>query len=195
MEARLLSEKLIGNRIYIKKHDIQLARTMFNYVQEDRKRLDRFLPWVEFINSVEDEKNYIRSTHERWEAFTYFDYGIFQKDGDVYMGNIGVHSIKWKHNCAELGYWILGKFEGQGFMSEAVQVVEKHLFEIGFHRVQIRCSDLNERSAGVPERTSYVYEGTAREDAIEKGKYRNTKIYSKLFHETDYQRLESTAVR
>lgn len=180
MEKKYLAEFLDGERIYIKKHDVELAQTMFDYVQEDRERLERFLPWVEFINTVEDEKNYILSTHERWSGFTYFDYGIFLKDGDVYLGNIGVHSIRWKHNCAELGYWILGKFEGQGYMSEAVKIIEKHLFKVGFHRVQIRCSDLNDRSSGVPERCGYVYEGTAREDAIEKGEYRNTKTFSKL---------------
>ncbi len=195
MDQRILSEKIVGDRVYIKKHDIQLAAKMFDYVQEDRERLDRFLPWVEFINNVEDEEKYIRSTHEKWDAFTLFDYGIFQRDSNLYMGNIGVHSIQWSDNCAELGYWILGKFEGKGFMSEAVLMLEKHLFEIGFHRVQIKCSDLNERSAGVPERCNYVYEGTARENAIEKGQYRNTKTYSKLFHETYYQRLVSTAVR
>jgi RimJ/RimL family protein N-acetyltransferase len=187
VEKKYLSEKLTGERIYISKHDVSLAQTMFDYVQEDRDRLDEFLPWVEYIKSVKDEENYILSTHERWNSHTYFDYGIFLKESDTYIGNIGVHSIRWAHNCAELGYWILGKFEGHGYMSEAVKLIEKHLFEEGFHRVQIRCSDLNERSAGVPERCGYIYEGTAREDAIEKGKYRNTKTFSKLIHETDYK--------
>ncbi len=186
MDKRVLLEKLVGDRIYIKKHDIQLAKMMFDYVQEDRDRLDRFFPWVEFIKTLEDEEGYIHSTHEKWDNYTGFDYGIFKKDDDVYIGNIGVHSIRWSHNCAELGYWILGKFERQGFMSEAVQLLEKHLFEMGFHRVQIRCSDINVRSAGVPERCGYVYEGTAREDAIEKGKYRNTRTYSKLAHEANF---------
>lgn len=183
MEKKHLAEFLESDRIYIKKHEISLAQTMFDYTQQDRQRLGRFLPWVEFINKVEDEENYIRSTHEKWDNFTCFDYGIFLKEGDTYLGNIGIHSIRWQHNCAELGYWILGKFEGQGLMSQAVKVLEKHLFEIGFHRVQIRCSDINERSARVPERCGYVYEGTAREDAIEKGKYRNTKMFSKLASE------------
>ena len=29
------------------------------------------------------------------------------------MGNLGVHTIAWESRCCELGYWILGDFEGQ----------------------------------------------------------------------------------
>lgn len=180
MEIKSLSEKLFGKRLYLKKHDVELAEEMFSYVEQDRSRLGMFLPWVDFIKNAEDEKKYILSTHDKWDRGIHFDYGIFENDSNTYMGNIGVHSIRWNDNCAELGYWILGRFEGQGYMSEAVATIERHLFEIGFHRVQIRCSDLNERSASVPERCGYVYEGTAREDSIEKGKYRNTKMFSKL---------------
>lgn len=188
MKPKALNENLSGERISLKKHDLSLAKNMFEYVNADRKRLDRFLPWVDYVKTVEDEENYIRTTHERWDARVMFDYGIFLNESNKYLGNIGVHSIRWESNCAELGYWILGDFEGQGFMSEAVLLLEKELFEVGFHRVQIRCSDLNEKSAKVPERTGYIYEGTAREDAIEKGQYRNTKTFSKLFHETKYRR-------
>ena len=180
MEKKSLSEYLCGERIYIKKHDVSLAPTMYKYVNEDRERINAFLPWAEKIKTVNDEIEYINLTHKRWNDFTYFDYGIFLQGQDLYLGNIGVHSIKWNHNCAELAYWILGKFEGKGYISEAVGIIEMHLFDLGFNRVQIRCSDLNERSAGVPERCGYTYEGTAREDAVVNGKYRNTKIYSKI---------------
>ena len=180
MEKKNLSEKIIGDYIYLKKHDFALASTMFEYVCRDRERLDKFLPWVEYIQTVEDELNYIKSTHQKWDEGILFDYGIFLKDSDTYMGNIAVHSINWQHNNAEIGYWILGDYEGQGHMSEAVLILDSHLFFMGFHRVQIRCSDLNQCSEKVPIRCGYQYEGTAREDAIEKGSYRNTKTFSKL---------------
>lgn len=142
---------LEGDRIYIKKHSVDLAEVMFNYVEEDRERLSQFLPWVNFVKSVEDEKEFILTTHKQWAEGTVFGYGIYLND-NTYIGNFGVHSIKWNHNSAGFGYWILGRYEGKGYMSEAVQLLEKHLFEVGFHRVQIRWSDLNQRSEGVPKR-------------------------------------------
>jgi ribosomal-protein-serine acetyltransferase len=179
VEPKALSEHLTGERIYLKRHELSLASIMFDYVNEDRDRLNRFLPWVEYIKSVADEEAYIKMINKKWDECTHFDYGMFLLDG-TYMGNIGVHSIIWRYNSSELGYWILGKFEGHGYVAEAVSILEKHLFEVGFHRVQIRCSDLNERSEKVPLRCGYEFEGTAREDAIEKGAYRNTKTFSKL---------------
>lgn len=180
MEKKKLSDKLDGQRIYLKKHEEGLAQTMYEYIEKDRERLARFLPWAEFIKEPEDELNYIKMTHEKWEDGTLFDYGIFLKENDLYIGNVGVHSILWAHDCAEIGYWILGDFEGKGYMSEAVSILDQHLFQEGFHRVQIRCSDLNERSEGVPLRCGYTFEGVGREDRIEKGEYRNTKTFSKL---------------
>jgi RimJ/RimL family protein N-acetyltransferase len=184
MEPFQFADRLDGDRIYLKKHDLSLAKTMFEYVDRDRKRLELFLPWTDYIHSAEDEENYIRSTHDKWEQMVLFDYGIFTKDTNRYMGNVGVHTIQWEHNCCELGYWILGDFEGQGFMSESVQVLDKYAFDNGFHRVQIRCSSINERSSAVPTRCGYVHEGTFRENAIERGKYRDTKMFSKLAHES-----------
>ena len=179
MEKKKLNEKLIGERVILRRHNESLAQVMFEYVDSDRERLGRFLPWVDHITKVEDESKYIRTINKLWDESTHFDYGIFLNDG-TYIGNIGVHNIRWAYNGAELGFWILGKFEGKGYMSEAVSILENHLFDIGFHRVQIRCSDLNSRSEGVPVRCGYTYEGTAREDVIEKGSYRNTKTFSKL---------------
>ena len=180
MEIKQLSEKLTGKRIYLKKHELGLAKTMYDYIIKDKDRLAQFLPWADYINEVADEENYIKMTHDKWKQGTLFDYGLYLNDNDLYIGNIGVHSIEWAHNKAEIGYWILGDFEGKGYMSDAVSILDKHLFAEGFHRVQIRCSDLNERSEKVPLRCDYIYEGTAREDSIEKGKYRNTKTFSKL---------------
>lgn len=183
MNKQNLREVLTGERIELRKHSVSMAQTMFDYVQADRDRLDQFLPWVQYINTVEDELNYIKSTHKRWEEGTLFDYGIFDKTTNIYMGNVGVHTIKWNHECAELGYWILGKFEGHGFMSDAVKLLEAELFRVGFHRVEIRCSDINARSANVPIRCGYHLDGMLRENAIEKGKFRNTKVFSKLIGE------------
>lgn len=180
MEKISLSTKLEGSRIVLKKHDESLASTMFSYVEKDRTRLGQFLPWVPFVKTVEDELNYIRKTHKDWAEFVRFDYGIFIKEDNVYLGNIGVHSIRWDYNRCEIGYWILGEYEGHGFMSEAVRTLEKHLFSIGFHRIEIRCSSINDRSASVPIACGYFYDGSLEDDAIEQEKYRQTKRFSKL---------------
>ena len=119
-------------------------------------------------------------THENWDKYTLYDFGIFHNDTHTYMGNVGVHSIAWQHERCELGYWILGDFEGKGFMSDAVRGLEKSCFELGFHRVEIRCSSLNKRSASIPQRLGYRLDGTLIQDTIEQGRHRDTLVYGKL---------------
>ncbi len=182
LKNQKIKTSLLGNRIYIKKHDEYLAETMFYYVDSDRERLGKFLPWVLFSKTVQDELNYIRHTHRCWDDGTIFDFGIFLKENNLYIGNIGVHTIHWKNNRCEIGYWILGKFEGQGYVSEAVRLLEKHLFEIGFHRIEIRCSSLNFRSANVPVSCGYFFEGILKDNTldIEYEKYSDMYVFSKI---------------
>lgn len=179
MKEFLFQEFLSNTQVILKKHDLDLASLMFEYVDKDRERLRRFFPWVDRIKTIKDEENYIRHTHEEWSKKTHFDYGVFTENAR-YVGNLAIHSLRWEHDSCELGYWISGDFEGRGLMSEAVCLLESYLFFEGFNRIQIRCSDLNERSSKVPERNGYIFEGMARMDSIEMGAYRNTKTYSKL---------------
>ncbi len=109
-----------------------------------------------------------------------FDFGLFRKADGTYLGNIGVHSIAWKHRRCGLGYWMLGAFEGQGYMSEAVGLVERAAFALGFHRIEMRCSSANARSASIPRRNGYRLDGVLRQDAIEDGAFRDTLVFSKL---------------
>lgn len=195
MDKKSLSPKLEGSRIIIKKHEEDLASTMFSYVEKDRERLGQFLPWVPFVKTVEDELNYIKHTHKCWDEKTVFDYGIFRKTDNVYMGNIGIHSINWDSNRCEVGYWILGDFEGQGYMSEPLQLLEAHVFELGFHRIEVRCSSINQRSAGVPISCGYLYDGVLKENSIEQGKYRDTFIFSKLVQHYKKPHIQEMTVK
>lgn len=99
------------------------------------------------------------------------------------MGNIGVHSIQWDQHRCEIGYWILGDFEGNGYVSEAVRALENALFKVGFNRIEIRCNTRNARSARVPRSCGYTHEGTLRQDGIDLGKFRDTMIFGKLKRE------------
>ncbi len=175
--------KIESSRLFLKKHNPKQAQLMFEYVNEDRKRLEKFLPWTPSIRSAKDELAFIVAMDIAWKNRKNFDYSIFRKEDGVYLGNIGVHSINWKNHWCEIGYWILGRFEGQGYMSEAVRALESELFRLGFNRVQIKCSTLNSRSANVPKACAYTHEGTLRQDGIDGGKFRDTHVFSKLRQE------------
>ncbi|MBL7714402.1 MAG: GNAT family N-acetyltransferase [Bdellovibrionales bacterium] len=165
MNKKPFPELLSGKRIELKKHSIDSAAWMFRCIDQDRKRLGRYFPWVASTRTSTDTENYIRSSHQAWAEGRLLDFSIFERQSGAYLGNIGAHHISWKNQSAELGYWLFSEHEGKGYISEAVQLFENALFDAGFVRVEIRCETGNARSAAVPKRLGYQFEGLVQADA------------------------------
>jgi ribosomal-protein-serine acetyltransferase len=175
-----LPESLESHRIALRRHSLVWAATVFETIDVDRTRLSRFLPWVSQTRELAHTQEYFRSCAEGWDARDFFDFSIFLKEGETYVGNIGVHTIAWDHDRCEIGYWISSRYEGLGYVTEAVRILEAALFGAGFHRIEIHCSTSNERSAGVPRRAGFREEASLRECLVEEGAYRGTLIFGKL---------------
>lgn len=173
------SELLLGERIYLKKHSVDLTQEMFNTIQKNRNYLTKYMPWAHTTLKVEDSLDWIKTTIEEWDRKNLFDYGIFNHNKNEYMGSIGIHTMSWAHHRAELGYWLREQDQGRGYISESIRVLEKECQKLGFHRLEIRCSNNNIRSALVALRNNYVLEACLSEDAIENGQFRDTLIFAK----------------
>lgn len=171
---------LTGPRVVLEPHRLDRAEAMFALVQGDRARLGKWLPWVETTVSLADEQSYIRHTQETWKDGCLYDFGILRRSDGAFCGNIGVHHIRWAHGGCELGYWIGRPFEGLGYVSEAVGLVETAMFGVGMHRIEIRCDPLNTRSIAVAERLGYELEGTLRDNIWLDGEWRDTMVFAKL---------------
>lgn len=74
------------------------------------------------------------------------------------------------------------RFEGQGYVSEAVEGMTRFAFEcLGARRLEIRTDARNERSWRVAERTGYKLAGILRNNSLDvDGKLVDTRVYSKI---------------
>lgn len=151
----------------------------FDCIDSDRERLREFLPWVDSNKSAEDQVWYVGECAKDWDAGKLFDFGIHTVD-EEFAGAIGIHNIAWDHHRCELGYWLHQKYEGQGLISSSVQALEKILFDLGFNRIEIRCDPRNTKSAGVPTRNGYRFEGILHQDVMFSGQFRDSAVYAKL---------------
>jgi ribosomal-protein-serine acetyltransferase len=176
----VLSEMLVSRRLALRRHTIDLAALIFHSVDRDRERLEEFLPWPPLLRSINQEQEYLLRSRKAWEAGETFDFGIYAANDNSFMGCIGTHTIRWAHDCAEIGFWILKEYEGRGFISEALQVLEKELFQIGLHRIEIRCDTTNIRSANVARNAGYTLDGVLKENVFERGRYRDTMVWGKI---------------
>jgi ribosomal-protein-serine acetyltransferase len=174
-------ELILGRKTTLKKMELANAKLMFDSVIKDRERLAAFLPWVPFIQSIEDETRFIKGTHEEWSQSQSFHYSFFDSKTGKYLGNLGHHTVSLENHSCEIGYWILGEAEGKGLMKDATEALIRETLKLGFHRIVICCEPANKRSANIPKALGFTYEGCLRDEKLMKeGRYRSTDVYSLL---------------
>ena len=174
---------------------IRDAPAAFAAIAGDRDRLHRWLPWVPKIRSEAEEQAFLERAVVFWEHNEQFNWLMFDRETFAYIGILGTARIVWADGVAELGYWLVDEFEGEGRMTEAILRVEATLFAMGLHRLEIRCSGDNQRSAAIPQRLGYQLDGRLREDRVEHGRRVDTLIWSKLRSEHTRPVSDSAALQ
>lgn len=74
--------------------------------------------------------------------------------------------------------WLSPRLQRTRAATEAIFIMMRHAFALGYHRVVWRCNALNEASMRAARRFGFTYEGTWRGDGIVKGRRRNTAWFS-----------------
>lgn len=178
--------RLEGERITLErtKPTLRTAEVIFDLVDKNREHLDPWFPWPRLTLKVEDSLKYLFDKEEETKKGNKIEYGLYLNE--KYIGNIGLFDINEKKKSAEIGYWLSLAHTKNGYMAEAVGLLEKEAFqEMGLNRVQIRCDEENKASLHVAKRCNYQYEGRLREDSFNEyqNNFRNTFVFSKLSSE------------
>ena len=169
----------INEKLTLKMPTIDDALEIYGVVDKDRNHLRKWLAWVDKTTSVKGIEDNIT---ERIEKFNKKEAASFYaRYEDKWIASVGFISIDDTNKRGEIGYWLSSEFEGRGLMTECVKASIKYGFEeLGLHRILIRCSANNLKSAAIPKRLGFKLEGTAREDHIWEGSYEDTLMWSLL---------------
>lgn len=150
---------LQGERLVLKRTEptIEIAESIFKVMDANREYLKMRFPWLKFILKVEDELKYLFQTEEKTKLGEKIEYGLYLDNN--YIGNIGVFDIKKKAKSAEISYWLANDFTRNGYMIEAINVIETYFFyELGLNRIQIHCDKKNVASIKLAEKANYYLE-------------------------------------
>lgn len=86
--------------------------------------------------------------------------------------------------CCRLGYKIGERFQGHGYMSEALECAIKYLFsELSFHRIEANYITSNKRSGAVLKRLGFVEHGVAKDYLLIAGKWQDHVLTSLTNHD------------
>jgi RimJ/RimL family protein N-acetyltransferase len=160
-------------------------------VVETIDSLRPWMPWAKEIPTVEQSEETMRKARcaflERSDLWLL----LFLKGTSTLVGSSGLAVKEWAVPKFEIGYWCRKRFEGQGYITEAVRGITTFAFEtLGARRVEIRCDAENARSRRVAERAGYHLEGELRNDALDnEGALRSTLLFAMI--PADYEALKS----
>ena len=113
---------------------------------------------------------FLAGAEEAYANTTTYYWAIEKKDAGDVIGEIFADDFSERNGWCELDYKIGPAYWGQGYTAEALQAVIAYLFEqVGFHRVQAKCSVSNTASERVMQKAGMHREGILREFFRRKG--------------------------
>lgn len=123
--------------------------------------LDHLTPWMAWAAEPAKEAEravFLAAAEELWEQRRDFTYTIFGSGGSV-IGGCGLHGRQGP-DALDIGYWVHVDHIGHGLATAASRALTAAAFGIeGIERVRIQCEEANQRSARVPEKLGYVFQG------------------------------------
>lgn len=101
-------------------------------------------------------------------------------DGEP-VGSIQLYPVNDAQGWANLGYWVAPDQQGNGYATEACELVVEYAFrELRLHRISAVTMAPNAASRRVLERAGFVHEGTDREATFADGEYVDDERYGLL---------------
>lgn len=158
-----MKEVLLGERIKLCRPicNSETAEAIYTVINKCK---EAFIPWLGWGTNYrkEDALSFLETADIDWNNNSQFVYAIYLEN--TFIGLVSVLNVAWQHKRAEIGYWLDTNYTGNGYMTEAVNMIEKELFDNGFNRIVIYTDVLNVKSAKIPQTLGYKLEGILRQD-------------------------------
>jgi len=177
-----LFEELRGERVIVRPLRLEDAPALFEAITESLDHIRPWMPWPDMYHSVEDAQDYIIRTQAQWLLRENLGLSFWEQASGRFLGGTGLHIRDWEIGYFEIGYWVRVSAAGHGYVTEAAHLLTEFAFDkLEANRVMIRCDERNKRSAAIPRRLGFVYEGCQRCEAqATDGTLRNTLIFSMI---------------
>ena len=161
------------------------AGTIYRAIDLHRDDLRRWLPFVDGLHSVAEEKNFLSGLCPEVPELRNYTFKILFEG--VFCGLVGFVFTDTVNRKTEIGYWLLPEFRGRGIMSRCVARLCLWAFDVRtMNRVQIKCAVGNLSSNAIPRRLGFRLEGVERAgEYAGEGRYYNLNVYSLLAQERD----------
>ena len=154
---------VVDGEILLRRPVLEDAESLFALVDSNRQYLRRWLPWVDFVASLDDERRWVQ-THLDEDTPEYVL--LIVHKGET-VGAISIRGRGSRNRQGEIGYWIAENMQGRGIVTRSCLVLIDYMFErLNMNRVVIRASADNVRSRVIPHRLGFTLEGIERQSEL-----------------------------
>ena len=156
------------------------AADIFSAIDQNRKFLSKWLPFVDYTCDQEDSENFIKSVLNVPDEDREYVFVILYKN--IFAGLIGFKATDTINRKTEIGYWICESLQGKGIVTQSVKALMEFAFsELFVNRIQIKCAVGNQKSRNIPIRLGFLFEGIEREgERMSNGRYSDIEVFSFL---------------
>lgn len=108
-------------------------------------------------------------------------FAVCSADNGTFYGAGGLNGISLVHRKAEVGFWLLPEFWGQGIMKEAMPLICDFGFgKLGLHRIEGFVETENVNCKRAMAKLDFQHEGTMKDCEVKNGKFISLDIYAKI---------------
>lgn len=169
----------INENIRLETLKLSMTDVIFEAIDRDREFLSQWLPFVDYTQNISDTENFIRSVVNQPGKKRDEVYSIWYKR--EFAGLIGFKETDWINRKTELGYWLTEQMQGKGIITTSMEKLLRFAFQkLNMNRVQVKVATGNSKSAAIPKKLGFKFEGVEREGEKHQHKYFDLEVYSFL---------------
>jgi len=162
-----IPERMETERLYLRAYKAGDGPVYYAASMRNRDHLAEFESGnvLMHLKNEEHAEAIVRELAADWMARNCFCIGLFEKAADEWSGQVYVEPTNWELPEFTIGFVADVNYEGEGYISEAVNCVLGMLFsDMRAHRVRSDCNENNIRSWRLLERCGFRREGHLREN-------------------------------
>ena len=108
-------------------------------------------------------------------------WAVCSADNKTFYGAGGLNSLSKEHKKAEIGFWLISEFWGDGIMKEAMPLICNYGFNsLGLHRIEGLVETENKNCKKAMAKLDFQHEGTMKDCEIKNGAYISLDIFAKV---------------
>jgi ribosomal-protein-serine acetyltransferase len=181
-----MENKTMNPPVLVVKENLELrtlkpidAQSFFEIIRKNNIHLRQWFGWLDDDKTVADTEKYIIESNKRFANKEGLDLAIFYKGEQV--GGIGLFPWDTAHKKVSIAYWLAEEFQGKGIMTDSLNMVVEYAFTVmDLNRIEIAYAVGNTKSAALPKKLGFTFEGIAREAEWLYDHFVDLKVYSLL---------------